>query len=798
MATQRPGFAISFPELAAALLSQSEVMPRARLIAQQLSVYFPESAVVVYLLDPEQGWLPKATEGEVAFAEATIPADSGTLGIALERNGPVLFAGTDLPREEYAHLNIRRTVVSLAGIPFMVDDTMVGAAEVISFKQRIEESSLAGLGEFTKLAALGLAAGSAYETERNNQLESLTRITQMYDLEKVFNSNLEMADLLKMITSKFQEIMRVQAVNLWMVDGDGVTLMSQAGADPTSELGAVQVKGQGIAGDLSDSGEPVVVDDPNDPRLSSRNQGVEEGAVFTLVAAPVMDRQALVGVVEAINPLDGRSFDEDDQFLLSTMCETASNALHNASLLQAERKLEILQTLVSVSQEITSTLDMQRVLHSIVDRPTAVIAYERAAIATEQRGRLRLGAISGVPEVDVAEPTIKALEETLQWVSGLNEEILISQHGETIEGEREETVARFQKYFALTGSRCFYALPLVDDQGRLGILSFESSDPDFLTSAQTEMLKVLASQATVALRNAQMYKEVPFIGILEPVMDRKRKFLAMDKSRRRMWAALAAAVALFLLVVPLPMRVSGAALVAPARRAQIVPEIEGVVSKVYVREGQLVKAGQVLADLDDWEFRAAVAAANARHENAVSQMNRALAANDGTEAGLQRIQANLWAAELQRAQDRLDRTHLRSPIAGAVATPQVENLVGRRLQFGDAFAEIVDSTNAVVDVEVEESDLPLLKAGEPAGVKVESFPTRTFRGNVTILSPQSVARGSERVFFARVSVPNPDGSLRSGMQGRGKISAGWHRAGYVLLRGPAAWIYSKVWSWFGW
>jgi GAF domain-containing protein len=81
--------------------------------------------------------------------------------------------------------------------------------------------------------------------------------------------------------------------------------------------------------------------------------------------------------------------------------------------------------------------------------------------------------------------------------------------------------------------RSFFALPLIDDQGRLGLLAFESSDPDFLTPAHLEIIKVLAAQATVALRNASLYREVPFINVLEPLLHRKQRFLAMGKQRRR-------------------------------------------------------------------------------------------------------------------------------------------------------------------------------------------------------------------------------------------------------------------------
>src|SRR5207244_8371596 len=106
------------------------------------------------------------------------------------------------------------------------------------------------------------------------------------------------------------------------------------------------------------------------------------------------------------------------------------------------------------------------------------------------------------------------------------------QRGDEIESDREETRAKFKQYFAESGMRGFYALPLNDDTGRVGILSLESSDPDFLSTVHIELLQVLASQATVALRNAQMYKEVPFISVLEPVLERQRNVNALAKTRR--------------------------------------------------------------------------------------------------------------------------------------------------------------------------------------------------------------------------------------------------------------------------
>ena len=103
-----------------------------------------------------------------------------------------------------------------------------------------------------------------------------------------------------------------------------------------------------------------------------------------------------------------------------------------------------------------------------------------------------------------------------------------------------------------------------------------------------------------------------------------------------------------------------------------------------------------------------------------------------------------------------------------------------------------------VDVTVPEREVGLVRPGANAGVKLESFPARTFHGKVVIVSPKGEVQGDRRVFFARVEVPNGDGAIRTGMQGRSKISAGWHPAGYVFFRGFGMWLWSELWSWFGW
>ncbi|MGA8110104.1 MAG: efflux RND transporter periplasmic adaptor subunit, partial [Acidobacteriaceae bacterium] len=162
------------------------------------------------------------------------------------------------------------------------------------------------------------------------------------------------------------------------------------------------------------------------------------------------------------------------------------------------------------------------------------------------------------------------------------------------------------------------------------------------------------------------------------------------------------------------------------------------------------------------------------------------------------LEASYLRGELQRATDEMQRMTLRSEIAGVVATPHVENIAGRKLSLGDPIMELVSTNEVEVDVALPERDIPLVRQGDAARVKLESFPTQTFAGRVKVLSPAGEVVGDSRAFYARIMVANPGGALRPGMQGYGKVRTGLRPLGYVLFRDPALWFWSKLWGWFGW
>jgi RND family efflux transporter MFP subunit len=795
-----------YSELAQSLLASPEVAARATLLTDAVRKALPESACALYSLRSSAegaSWTILGVSDEISVVDPSIAAAAPLFAPLLESPRPIVYSASQLAREDYAHIHVVRTIRSIGYLPLLREQELVGAFEIVSFGDPLTEAALQSLEGLAELAVAALGSAEQYEEQRQNLLDSIHRLTQLYDLEKSLNETLDFEPLLELIPVKVAAMLPCQAIHLWMFDSGRLRLVSAWGEDATAELGATEDAGEGYVGDMAEEGAPLLINDPEDPRLATRNERAPGGPPVTdVLLVPLIERaqdggESELGVLEAINKAGGAGFTDDDLFFMNSMSETVSSALKNASLMHAERKLEILEALVHVSSEITSTLRLDRLLQIIVNSPQSVLPFERCSIALDHRGRLQLKAISGMGSIPTGDVQVEQLRTLLQWLSNYDRQLLIRQHAEEPETDEPQARAAVGQHFEASGYRAIFALPLADDQGRVGLLLYESSDPDFLEVAHIEMIKVLAGQTTVAIRNALLYREVPLIGLLEPLVQRKQAFLRSDRKRQGVILGTVAAVILLLIFCPLPLRISGTAVVAPQSVATLAAPVEGTIANVYAREGQHVSRGEVLATMDDWAWRNQLTAAQAKFEAAMLAMQGDLARHSA-QAGQDRTQADYLRAEMERTRLRIANAQLRSPIDGIVVTPDLQNAAGEHLDAGGTFAQVLDLASARINIAVDQEDANLVQAGQKAAIKLNSFPAQTLHGQVFSISPEALPNGDDRVFYAHVLVPNESAELRTGMDGRAKISAGFRPAGFVLLRAPALWLWKQLWGWIGW
>ena len=195
----------------------------------------------------------------------------------------------------------------------------MGSLEVVTFSAQLRQQDLEVLAPILSLAPPALLAAEDFEQQRHNLLDSVHRMTQLYDLEKSLNATLDLDAVIALIPVKVGSIFACQAIHLWLFDGGTLRLVSSRGTDPTVHPGMEQFAGEGYVADMAEEGEPLLIADSEDPRLQQRNRGLDPEAsdessspVRTALLVPLLQDESEVGVLEAIN--------KDGGHLMRTTC----------------------------------------------------------------------------------------------------------------------------------------------------------------------------------------------------------------------------------------------------------------------------------------------------------------------------------------------------------------------------------------------------------------------------------------------------------------------------------------------
>jgi HlyD family secretion protein len=228
--------------------------------------------------------------------------------------------------------------------------------------------------------------------------------------------------------------------------------------------------------------------------------------------------------------------------------------------------------------------------------------------------------------------------------------------------------------------------------------------------------------------------------------------------------------------------VSASGTIQPKRSVNISADTIGRVTQLAVQEGERVKAGQFLLQIDPKSLQTAVnrgvasldiersalgaarvavqtAQANLELANETLQRQKQLwseqlttkesldkAQNDvavaRTEVAARQADVNTQAqrirqeqASLASARYDLSKVTISSPIDGIVTRRNIEEgemvLVGTMNNAGTVLLTIADMSVIQAEVQVDETDIPNLRIGQPAAISVDAYPDRTFRGHVT-------------------------------------------------------------------
>lgn len=240
--------------------------------------------------------------------------------------------------------------------------------------------------------------------------------------------------------------------------------------------------------------------------------------------------------------------------------------------------------------------------------------------------------------------------------------------------------------------------------------------------------------------------------------------------------------------------------VRAAQTSEIASQTTGNIVEIRAHEGDRVQRGQVLATIDDSQPRAAVEQAIAAETAAQKEVSAADSDFSLAEATLKRyqqlygkksvspqefdeIKARYQSAEARRdmaragqaqaaaaldqARTSLGHTEIRAPFTGVVTEKKVD--AGTLASPGMPIFTIEDTRRYRLEATVDESDIRVVRIGQPAPIVVDALGSAELPGRVVQIVP--AADPASRSFLVKVELP-ADARLRSGLFGRARFPRG--------------------------
>jgi PAS domain S-box-containing protein len=329
--------------------------------------------------------------------------------------------------------------------------------------------------------------------------ETLLAVTQ------VLGKTLSLEDTFEAILGELQEVVPYDSCSIQVIHGDRLVIVSGRGFD---DLGGMI----GVGFDLDDETNPgiqvvrskrrqVFADVSQHPHFASQEHG--SGRIRGWLCVPMVVGDRVIGVL-SVDKFEPDFYTEELAELATAFAAQAAMAIENARLLETERAArEQAETLRAAAESLGSTLGMSEVFGLILSELQKVVPYQSASIQQLDGDEFEILAAHGFPDID-------ELLRHRYPCRGPDDPAwgLVARHETLIMTNPAERYPQFEDAHVEGSIESWMAVPLLTGDRLMGMLTFDSFEPDFYTAEHASVARAFAAFAATAIDKAQYVTEL--------------------------------------------------------------------------------------------------------------------------------------------------------------------------------------------------------------------------------------------------------------------------------------------------
>jgi len=419
------------------------------------------------------------------------------------------------------------------------------------------------------------------------------------------------------------------------------------------------------------------------------------------------------------------------------------------------------------------------------------LACERVSIGLLHRGRIRIAGLSNTARFDACSSLASDLEAAMYEAADQDALVCFP----AISSEPPRVAMAHEDLVQSQGSNTVCTVPLGSRGQIVGAITFEWSEPQPQSLRTVELCKDVGTVLGPILELKRQARQ-SILGRLQESIGAKIDRLRTPGQIPVKVAAIAGMIALGLLGFSSgDYRVTaGATLEGRVQRA-VVAGIDGFVAEANVRAGDLLKAGQMMARLDDRDLLLEQQSWIGKRAQLVKEYRKALAEHDRSQVNFLSAKIDQAEAEYRLREAQLERTRLAAPFDGLVVKGDLSQSLGSPVERGDVLFEVAPLDGYRIVLKVDQRDIGDPAPGQPGLLALAALPGQQLPFTVRRITPVSIAEDGINYFRVEAHLDQPLPGLRPGMEGVGKISIDRRKLIWIWTHEITDWLRLWAWSW---
>lgn len=551
--------------------------------------------------------------------------------------------------------------------------------------------------------------------------------------------------------------------------------------------------------EVLDSSEP-------EPKLRQYKRGDQQ---MTLIAAPIVD-VASGRIAAALTLMTGAGHPSPETILpaLDGVAAMASTVLAVKSGVVSRQQAPAGESTGKVASERPQDADQRRTLmenqalqrvsqfsstrefgYSIVNSLCGQLQAEQVFFGVAANKRIVVEAVSGIADFKASSPGIAVVRQAMEECLDRGSSIVAPPPLQS-----DMTAGAIHRRWSDEhGHACVCSIPLKQDDEITAIISIRrpSSKPfqaEELQKLERSLEPYGAATRVVAKANRSVAAQ-----LRESISDSARRQLARGTiGRKVLLGALLLAVGWFFFG-SITYRPICRTQVTAAQLRHFAAPFDGRLSAVPVRPGQVVRAGDVLAEFDTAAFRLELNGLERQITASQVELRQAIAVDEMSQAALVRSQLNVLQVQAAAVRRRIQDARLVAPADGTVILSDLEQRIGQIFAQGEEILQFAPEGGWLLEIEVPDDIVSYVASEQTGTFAAASLPTDPQTFKIQHIDGAAMVVEDRNVFIARAPLKSRPEWMKTGMQGTARLETVPRPVWWVAMHRVVDWARTSFW-----